>query len=156
MKKIGQHTIRGQLSENDSEAEDGRKINLFDGRYDTAYRVTAFYIWGADYRSSSNPDVIGKLAVARGTTDQAEDFFNAEDMREIAWAGSLGGSDHIHMITPGIIDRENLVVEDLYVYVRGGLDSANVNYLIELDKYEVNEWLGTQTVARNYMLRDND
>lgn len=156
MKKIGQHTIRGQMTENDLEGENGRKINLFDGRYDTAYKVTAFYIWGGTYSNSSNPDVAGKLAVARGTTSSSVNFMDAEDMREIGWAGSNGGLDVTGQMFSGIVDRENLVVEDLYVYVRGVNDDAPVNYMIELDKYKVDEWLGTQTVARNYMLRDED
>ena len=43
MKKIGEYTVRGQISDGIVE-----KIILFDGRFDTGYRVTSFVVFGTD------------------------------------------------------------------------------------------------------------
>ncbi len=148
MKKIGEYTARGQLTENESEASDGVRITLFDGRFDTAYRVTSFRIWGSDWSGSTTPDVIGKLATVRGLSDAAADFMNAGDQREIAWAGGNGASDLL-IVGDSIIDPDNMVVEDLFIYARGATDTADVNYLITMDKYDITDWQGALAMVRN-------
>lgn len=149
MKKIGEYTVRGQLSENESEtAPFGRRLTLFDGRFDTGYRVVEFRIWGSNWASSTGPDVIGKLATEEGLSADPGDFMNAEDNREIAWAGAPGGTD-----TGGsgfnVIDPDNMIIEDLYVYARGANDSADVNYLIRMEKYDITDWQGALGMVRN-------
>ena len=49
MKKIGEYTARGILSEADTEAGNPQQIPLFDGSFKTAYRVKEFYIWAVSY-----------------------------------------------------------------------------------------------------------
>jgi len=149
VKKIGEYAVRGQLSENDSESLGGFRINLFDGRYDTGYKVTRFDVWGATYSNSSGPDCIGKLGTEPNLEDQAVGFFNAQDQREIAWAGGSGGLDTLTAAFDGIIDRENLIIEDLYVYVRGVTDTVDINYYIEFDKYELDPFRGPLAMIEN-------
>ena len=48
-----------------------------------------------------------------------------------------------------LIDRDNLVVEDLFVYARTGTTTAGINYYIEFDKYDISEGLGALTMVRN-------
>lgn len=152
MKKIGEYTTRGLVTE--TQVIDGRpaKIPLFDGSFETAYKVTAFYVWGTDWSAASGPDVIGKLSKNDdGTVGQA-DFMRADDGNQIAWAGSSGGAD-----TPGvvfnnfIIDPENLVVEDLYVYARStnATQSDPINYMVIMEKYEISDWKGALTMAQD-------
>ena len=94
MKKIGEYTVRGQASEDDSETSPfGIKISLFDGRFDTGYRVVDFKVWGATWSNSSNPDVIGKLGTEDNLEASSVNFMNAGDNREIGWAGHVGGLD---------------------------------------------------------------
>ena len=40
MKKIGEYTVRGRLA-----AQETAKIQLFDGRFDTAYKIKDFKKW---------------------------------------------------------------------------------------------------------------
>lgn len=144
MKKIGEYTVRGQATE----AGGYVKINLFDGRFDTGYRVTRFHIWGATYSNSSNPDVVGKLATQPDLNASSVNFFNASDTREIAWSGALGGLDVHQANDPGVLVRDNMIVEDLYVYVRSVGDQP-VNYLIEMDKYDISLNQGAYSMVRN-------
>lgn len=149
MKKIGEYTTRGKLNEDESEKEP-HKIPLFDGRFDTAFRVTAFYIWPSTFSASTTSDIVGKLATQPGLNDGPVNFFDAEDNREIAWAGT--GSDSVDTWGQNqnmIIDTDNLVVEDLYVYVRGALDAADVCYMITMEKYEISDWQGALALVRN-------
>ncbi len=149
MKKIGEYTVRGLLSEDESETMPyQRKITLFDGRFDTGYRVTEFHIWGSSWNTSSQPDVVGKLATEAGLTTTASGFLNAGDNREIAWAGGNGGLD-TGGTTFSIVDPDNMIIEDLHVYVRGNVDTTDVNYLIKMEKYDISDWQGALSMVRN-------
>jgi len=156
MKLIGQYTVRGRLTENETEQVGAHQIPLFDGRFDTGYRVTKFYIWPSSFSATTTSDLVGKLATEPGLNDTAPGFFAADDVREIAWAGT--GSDAIDTWSQSqnaIIDPENLVIEDLFVYVRGAQDAAPANYMIVMEKYEINEWLGGGVMARNLAQADS-
>lgn len=155
MKMIGKYTTRGRLTETESE-EGPARINLFDGSFKTAYRVIEFYIWPSSVSSTQTSDLVGKLATSDGLNDQAALFFNAEDGREIAWAGT--GSDALDTWGQNsnmVVDPDNLIVEDLYVYVRGAIDAAPVNYMIVMEKYEISDWQGALTMARDKAMGDD-
>ena len=49
MRLIGQYTARGIVSEDETFAGNPQKIPLFDGSFETAYRVKEFYIFPADF-----------------------------------------------------------------------------------------------------------
>jgi hypothetical protein len=149
MKKIGTYTLRGKVSEPDTEAGTPQRIRLFDGRFDTGYKVIDFVVWGATMNSSSTPDVSGKLGTTDNLTTGASNFFNADDVREIAWAGAAGSTDTIFNSPPGkIVDPDNFIVEDLFVYVRGQSDVA-ANYMVTLEKYETTDSRGALAMVRN-------
>ena len=150
MKKIGTYTARGVVSENDTTAGNPQRIPLFDGSFKTAYRVVKFDIWSATYSNSSNPDVLGKLSKNAIGTTGATNFFRADDDNQIAWAGNIGSSDLFQIQTTGIVDPDNLVVEDLYVYARTAGDSGTaINYMVIMEKYEINDWQGALAMARD-------
>jgi len=150
MKKIGMYTARGVVSEAQTEAGNPQKIPLFDGTFTSAYRVVDFVVWGTTYTSSA-PDVIGKLSKnPDGVTSQAN-FMRADDDNQIAWSGTDAFSDMWNG-TNKIIDPDNLIVEDLYVYARSNDASGSttlVNYLIIMEKYEITDWQGALTMARD-------
>ena len=109
-----------------------------------------FDIWGSTFSSSSNPDVYGKLAKNDIGVTGNVNFFRADDDNQIAWAGSIGGSDVYQPQVTGIVDPENLVVEDLFVYARNAGDSAQeINYMVVMEKYEIDGWRGTLEMARD-------
>ena len=153
MKKIGEYTARGTVSEDDTFAGNPHKITLFDGKFTTAYKVTEFYIWGSDWSASANPDVIGKLSKNGIGSGGAGSFMRADDDNQIAWAVSSGGTDAGGGggFNDSIIDPDNLIVEDLYVYARTSQSGTAdpINYLVVMEKYEISDWKGALSMARD-------
>ena len=150
MKKIGEYTARGIVRETETEAGGMQRIPLFDGRFDTGYRITGFYIWSSSYSDSTTADVMGKLSKNDDGVTAASNFMRADDNNQLAWAGAIGGSDQFENFAT-IIDRDNMVIEDLYVYARvtSGSQATAINYLIEMDKYDITDWQGALTMARD-------
>ena len=150
MKKIGDYTARGIVSESETEAGLPQKIPLFDGSFKTGYRVIGFKVWASSYDSSSSPDCIGKLSKNDLGITAAANFFRADDDNQIAWATSAGSSDGGLGFGDSILDKDNLIVEDLYVYVRTtGTNTNAINYLIEMEKYSISDWQGALSMARD-------
>ncbi len=140
MKKIGDYTVRGSGKDNAI-----TRIKLFDGRFDSAYRVTKFVVAGVDMTSTSQTDVNGSL----GTTEDApSSTWDWADNRQIGWA-SLRGIDSATVGDQfSLIDKDNLIVEDLFLYLNGN-GSAEVNYYIEMEKYDISDWQGALAMVRN-------
>ena len=152
MKKIGSYTARGVVTEAETEAGTPQKIPLFDGSFKTAYRITEFKIWGADFSISKKPDCIGKLSKNDNSVTAAANFMRADDDNQIAWATTSGDIDSGVRggFSESIIDKDNLVVEDLFVYVRSNdANTDKVNYLIEMEKYSITDWQGALSMARD-------
>lgn len=153
MKKIGEYTARGTTTEVDTEAGQPARIPLFDGSFKTAYRITAFYIWGTDWAGTTSPDCIGKLSKNDDGVTAAVDFMRADDDNQIAWATTSGDIDSGVRggFSESIIDPDNLVVEDLFVYVRtsSSQNTDPVNYIVEMEKYEITDWQGALAMARD-------
>ena len=143
MKKVREYTARGQLLEGTV-----KKIILFDGQFDTAYKVTKFEIWAGDISSSSN-DVAAKLSTVNvGAMPSSGDMMNAGDNREIAWSATQAGTAAFNNLAT-IVDPDNLVVEDLYVTGQSGGTSIQINYLITMEKYDITDSLGALAMVRN-------
>ena len=149
MKKIGSYTARGIVLEAETEAGKPQLVSLFDGRFDTGYRVTNFQVWGADMSTTAGY-VAGKISKNdKGVTTQAN-FFRADDDNQIAWSTSAHGTDGgAFPLGNTIIDPDNLIIEDLYVYGRANVAGSEINYLIEMEKYEITEARGALTMARD-------
>ena len=145
MKKIGTYTLRGQIEEANGVPD---RIRLFDGRFDTGYKVVDFYVWGASVNSTSNPDVSGKLATTDNLETTGSNFANAGDIRELAWAGATGSTESIFSSMEKIIDPDNFIVEDLFVYVRTS-GSGRANYMVVLEKYDTTASQGALAMVRN-------
>lgn len=139
-KKLGQpYTIRGMLDVN----ETNRRIQLFDGRFDTAFRVESFSVM------ANNPLLTHEFFVVVSTDELAVvnqcDF---ADNAQIAWAtwNAPSGYTPSHV---NFIDPDNLVVEDLYLTNLGSTDATFINYIITMQKYEISEWKGALSMVRN-------
>lgn len=150
MKRIGEFTSRGVVPGSNTRTGKPFRIRLFDGKFTTGHVVKEFRIWSTSYNSDSNADCIGKLSKSPNSTTSPAEFFRADDMNEIAWAtsegASLSGNDAA--FAESILDPENLIVEDLYVYARQG-DDVDVNYLIVMEKYDISEAHGAMTMAKD-------
>lgn len=134
MKKIGEYTVMGQLNSPDSTGA-SKKIQLFDGRFDTGYRVKEFQVITKD-PMGSNIEFMAKLT----TRENTNKFYNWQNNDQIAW--SFGEFQR----QQGMVDPENIIVEDLYVYA-ATTSNADVNYMIVMEKYEFSEWKGALTMA---------
>ena len=145
MKKIGEPlTVRGRLDPA-AEANDNFRISLFDGRFDTAYKVTRFEI-----TPHSIGDPNGDVFVAKLCTESlATQNWFWEDNREIAWSiGSYHLGGNLPFGFQSWIDPENLIVEDLFIVANSGFEGS-VNYIIEMQKYNITEWKGALAMVRN-------
>jgi hypothetical protein len=151
MKKIGEYTARGIITEDQTEAGEPQRIPLFDGSFKTAYRVVKFYIWGANYGSSTQPDCIGKLSTKDNDPTSATNFMRADNDNQIAWGFWGATTDSASGGTPpSIIDKDNLIIEDLFVYGRSNSGGTSaINYMVELEKYEITDWQGALAMARD-------
>lgn len=143
MKKIGIYSARGQLPEGDVQ-----RIILFDGRFDTAYKVINFQIWAGDVSSSSNDCAAKLTTVDLGPMSSSGDMLNAADNREIAWSAVQAGTAGFNNIA-SIVDPDNLVVEDLFISGQSGGSTIPINYLITMEKYDVTDSLGVLAMVRN-------
>lgn len=146
MKKIGTYTVRGNLPA-PAEDFDQRKIQLFDGRFDTGYRVTRFEIAPRGMADANGDSISGKLATEELGAGSIN--WNWDDNREIAWAvGSYSMSGSLPVGFKEFIDPENMIVEDLYLYANSA-GEGSINYIIEMDKYEFSDWEGALAMVRN-------
>jgi len=142
MKKIGEYTLRGQVDHNVP-----KEIRLFDGSFSTGYRVVEFTIFAREVSLSD----LQNFAAFLGTTPSMNAInWEWENQEQIAWsASSFDGN--ASGFTPGAftqIDPENIIVEDLYVYLDSNL-SSSANYFIKLEKYEITDWQGALALVKN-------
>lgn len=149
-KYIGEYTARGVLTEEQTEAGNPAKIQLHDGKFDTAFKVIEFHVWSTNTSNNTNPDVVGKLSTSRNSTQNPAEFFQAKDSNEIAWCASGFGLDgqNAGTFSEFILDHDNIVMEDLWVYVRSATDTTPVNYIVRMEKYEVGSTIGAVTMAK--------
>ncbi len=141
MKKIGEYTCRGSAADGVVE-----RITLFDGKFNTGFRVTSFQVTGNLPANAAN-DGWATLATEEASATQEWDF---DDQRQIGWTGfhttTFGGG----LSAQEILDPDNLIVEDLYFAGWNGVVGGDkVNYLIVLEKYEFTDWTGALAMVRN-------
>lgn len=140
MKKIGEYTARGRV-----EHRIVQRITLFDGCFDTGYKVTSFQLL-TDDPTTALSDVSGVLATEEAA---ATAEWNLADQRQIAWAGHevrQGGPAE----SGGTVDPDNFVVEDLYIYgFNGSGTNQFINYIVTMEKYETTDWRGALAMVRN-------
>jgi hypothetical protein len=143
MKKIAEYTTRGQMPEGEEV-----KIQLFDGRFDTAYKVVDLRICSSDLGSSGDDCSVRLSTESIGPMPSSgEAMINFADNRQIAWCGVGGQSNGFENVSP-IIDPDNLIVEDLYISGQHG-STHPINYIIYLEKYDISDWQGALAIVRN-------
>lgn len=140
MKKVGSlYTIRGQVPVNTV----NHRIQLFDGRFDTAFRVVEFAIVSS--APLEHQEFQGVLATDEMTTATSFDW---SDNIEIAWA--FWNAPNLYSGPDGAwVDPDNLVVEDLYFTNRGSTDDTFLNYMVTMQKFDISDWQGALSMVRN-------
>tara|TARA_Y100000361_G_C10920902_1_gene218861 strand:+ start:91 stop:525 length:435 start_codon:yes stop_codon:yes gene_type:complete len=140
MKKIGEYTIRGTVDQSET-----ARITLFDGRFDTGYRITRIYI--GPQSPYGNFDAF--LTVKTEDDGVAAESWNWEDNRQIGWASWIADGVGTANTDQNIIDPDNMIVEDLYLSAGANQGGNGTNYLIEMEKYEFEDWDGALAMVRN-------
>ena len=149
MKLSRTYTIRGTLT-GQSSTPDWTRISLFDGKFNTAYKVVEFVV--ASQLSSSAQDVSGKLAteITSTTTTGLGAYWDWADNREIAWASTNQIATSIREPSFSLVDPDNLIVEDLFISLQNNAGTGEqVNYFIKLEKYDVTDWQGALAMVRS-------
>ena len=137
MKSMRKYTIRGEIT-----AGDVKRIQLFDGRYDTGYQLNKFII--TPQRILESEKVTCKLM----TEEKAHgvNWFWARQS-EIGWA-AWNTPSNLRYGQFSQVDHEAIVVEDLFIDATG--DSGEViNYYIEMEKVSISDWEGALAMVRN-------
>jgi hypothetical protein len=153
MKKIkdGERTIRGKVHVLRNDLGYTERIHLFDGSFATGYRITKFVV-GVN-AANAGSDCIGKLSTMEPSSP-SNAFWDWSENTEIGWAAFTMDAT----VTPGegwamnnsLVDRENMVIEDLYITVRSrDISDPYVYYYVEMEKYDLSESIGAVTMVRN-------
>jgi hypothetical protein len=144
MKKIASYTCRGSITGNGNAgvALPTERIALFDGSFQSAYKVKSFKLLTFDAES------YGILHTTFGTLGGSNLGLtqDAADNTQIAWTSAPTNG----IVGSAIVDEDNLIVEDLFVTLASG-KSANgkVSYIIEMEKYSITDWQGALALVRN-------
>tara|TARA_Y100000004_G_C8923992_1_gene416750 strand:+ start:1028 stop:1513 length:486 start_codon:yes stop_codon:yes gene_type:complete len=150
MKSLGKYTARGVITEELTRAGKPQRVRLFDGSFETGYVVKEFYSIPVDFGDNSSPDTVIKLATSPNIAFDIDNFCNPDDAREIAWAGTSGSSGGGWFDQVDVIDPDNLIIEDLWVYGSMiGADANKIGYLIVLEKFEFSETKGAITMQKD-------
>jgi len=141
--KDGIKVMMGQIESGTYNGNEN-KIELFDGKFTTGYRVVDLKI------APEFPTNTGELVFKISTKPKsAISEWNWQDVEEIAWACWNVPTDSRFGYYANIRD-DNMAVENLYIsaYTTAG-STVNVNYEIILEKYEFSAWDGAATMVRN-------
>lgn len=140
-------TARGTIDPDSSSTGKTHQVRLFKGDFAEGFKITRFVIFLSDPDNVSN-DVYGML-LTENLYDGTDAVFDAGDNRQLAWAGQVSVYNDGTMPGFEIIDRDNYVVEDLWIYVRTGTNDASVNYYIEMERERRGLTQGAFSMVRN-------
>lgn len=145
MKKIGEYTAIGTMGiSTTSIGGDRKRIELFDGRFDTAYKVVDFSIWALDTECHATLSTYDEGGVSTSAGDYMMD---GGDNAQIAWASSP--SSGVGPLSDSIINPDNLIVQDLHIRGYATSTSQPWNYYIRMEKYEISDWQGALAMVVN-------
>ena len=143
MKKLGTYTVRDTMGISTTTiGGDRQKILLDDGKYNTGFVIREFRIWALDGECHGTLSTVSEGGVASTVY-----MMDAGDNTQIAWASSPGSG--VGPLNDGIVDPDNLVIQDLWV--RGYATSSSLpwKYMIVMDKFEFTDWRGALAMVRN-------
>lgn len=137
MKSERIYTARGQVL-----AGEVKRIKLFDGQFDTAYRILDFSI--APENILSTEECMIKV-MTEAKTHSTQWFW--ADNREVGWA-CWNTPTNSRFGEYNRVDKDALIVEDLFLDCSADTDE-NVNYMLTLEKVKISDWLGALAMVRN-------
>ena len=139
--KDGRKVLTGQITEGTYDGNEN-KITLFDGRFDTAYKLISFQI--APVSPNTSQEISAKLSTQPKSTVTT---WSWQDIEEVAWAH--WGADK-YQDSFSNVREDTMIVEDLYISAYNEtVDGASVNYEIILEKMKIDTWDGAAIMVRN-------
>lgn len=140
--KGGTKIIRGQINTGTYSGTENR-IQLFDGKFTTGYRVVDFRINGVS--AVGNNELGAMISTEPISTLGQWDF---GDVRQIAWVAKNAPTASRDTEWKLITD-DNMLLEDLYLQAYTPGEAMLMNYYIVLEKYEFTAWDGAAVLVRN-------
>ena len=139
MKKLGDlYTVRGK-----GLAGTVEKIQLFDGRFDTAYRLVKVEIANTDPFAGEEISIkIKTESFSVGT------IWDWSINTQIGWA-VMGAPIGTRWGYNTFFDPDNLIVEDIFIAFGSGTAGAEINYMLTFQKYDITDWQGALAMVRN-------
>jgi len=140
--KDGMRVLTGNITAGSYNGSENR-IQLFDGKFTTGYRIVDFKI--APRYPLNAGEWISKIST-EPKSSLAE--WHWDDIQELAWAKY----DQAVLFTGtemSVIRPDNMIIEDLWISAYSTSESGDLNYEIILEKYEFPSWDGAATLVRN-------
>jgi len=130
------YTARGKVL-----AGEVDRLTLFDGKFDTGYRIIDFHIAPQDIITTEN---VQMKIMTKEETHNTGWYWSKNT--EVGWASYKGASSLDTYYSKW--DKDALIIEDLFLDATG--DSGEyVNYMITLEKVKTSDWMGALTMVRN-------
>jgi len=132
-------TLRGRCPTNTA----NHKINLFDGKFSTGFKLISFEIV-AENATDNDQEATGTLYNRKQAGFSRE--WNFADVEQVGWSGwsiPLGSRWGIW----NKVDDETILVEDLFMAIYGVNETSDFNYIIKLQKYDITEWEGALSLV---------
>ena len=130
-------TLKGKILAGDVE-----KITLFDGSFETAYRLLSIVITPQDILTSE------QVSLKLMTEESAHNiqWFWAKNT-EVGWAAwNVPINSRFGQFAR--VDKEALIVEDLFMDASGDTGEF-INYMIEMEKVKITSWKGALAMVQN-------
>ena len=141
--KNGRRVLCGQIATGTYNGSENR-IQLFDGKFTTGYRVVSFRIVPGAPRTAT--EVIAKLSTEPKSTISAVDM---SDVQEVAWSQSGTSTSYLFQNMEWVRD-DNMLIEDVWISsYTTGTSPVDLNYEIILEKYTFPAWDGAAILVEN-------
>lgn len=116
---MARHTLRGRVA-----AQETKRLIVDDGQLNVGHRVVEFVVWATGIDSSEDPECI------LGKSSDMNNEWDASDNRQIGWAGQTTSSTS-RIMGFNLLDPDNIVIQDLFIYNRA--DTEEANYLVVVE-----------------------
>lgn len=141
-KKIGEIVMAGSILTGTYQGSENR-LQLFDGKFTTGYRVIAFDI---------TPQTIGGAqeisSVLSTEPTSALGTWDFRKTKQIGWAAWNVPTTSRHG-KYDFLRPDNMIIEDLWINSYAGGESVQMNYMIVAEKYEFPAWTGAGYLVEN-------
>lgn len=120
----GVRTLRGTVN-----AGDVKRLIVDDGRFNDGFIVKEFYVWARSISGSSDPEC------ALGLDEDMSSNWDAEDNRQIGWAGQTTSASSRTMDF-ALLDPSHVVVTDLFI---NNFSAAEANYMVIIEPVHLSD-----------------